>query len=54
MAHIHTYDEWILNEGLLDSFKNGLSRLFGGDVGKLDKLLSDYRDNEDEYWTRWI
>ena len=55
MSKVHTFDSWSkdLNEGLFSSFKNALSRFFGGTVSKIDKVLKEYQANADDYWERW-
>jgi len=55
MAKIYNFDTWDqnVNEGLWNSFKNALSRFFGGAVSKIDKILKEYRENSEEYWERW-
>jgi len=42
-----------LDEGVLSSIKNFFSRMLGGAVSKLDKILRKYKDNELDYWTDW-
>lgn len=42
-----------LNEGVLSSITNYFSRMLGGSVAKLDKILDKYKDNEVEYWVDW-
>lgn len=42
-----------LNEGVLSSITNFFSKMLGGGVDKLDKLLNKYKENELQYWTDW-
>lgn len=42
-----------LDEGVLSSIGNFFSRMLGGAVSKLDKILRKYKDNELDYWTDW-
>lgn len=42
-----------INEGVFTSIKNYLSKMLGGRVSKLDKLIRKYKDNEDDYWENW-
>lgn len=51
---IERYNEWAVNEGLFDSFKNAMSRVVGGAVSKLDSLIKKYKANEDNYWSHYI
>ena len=51
---IERYNEWAVNEGLFDSFKNAMSRVVGGAISKLDSLIKKYKANEDNYWSHYI
>jgi hypothetical protein len=42
-----------LDEGVLSGITNFFSKMLGGGVSKLDKVLSKYKDNELDYWTDW-
>lgn len=42
-----------LNEGLLSGIMNFFSKVFGGRVSDLDRILSKYKRNEGEYWKKW-
>lgn len=42
-----------LSEGVLSSITNYFSRMLGGSVAKIDKILGKYKDNEIEYWKNW-
>jgi len=42
-----------LDEGAISSIKNFFSKMLGGAVDKLDKILRKYREAELEYWTDW-
>ena len=42
-----------LNEGIISSLKNYVSRLFGGKVKKLDDIIKKYKGNEIKYWREW-
>lgn len=42
-----------LDEGVLSSVANFFSRMLGGGVSKIDKILRKYKDNELEYWLDW-
>jgi len=37
----------------LSSITNFFSRMLGGSVAKLDKILRDYKENELQYWLDW-
>lgn len=51
---VERYNEWSVNEGLFDSFKNAMSRIVGGSVSELDDILKKYEDNEESYWSHYI
>jgi len=51
---VERYNEWSINEGLFDSFKNAMSRVVGGAVSKLDDIIKKYEDNEESYWSHYI
>ncbi len=42
-----------INEGVWSSIKNYFSKLLGGGVDKIDKLMRKYKDNEIDYWSNW-
>ena len=42
-----------INEGILSSIRNYLSKLLGGRVSKLDSIIRKYKDNEADYWENW-
>lgn len=42
-----------INEGVLSSIRNYLSKLLGGRVSKLDTIIKKYKDNEADYWENW-
>ena len=42
-----------LDEGILSSITNFFSRMLGGSVAKLDKIIRKYKENELDYWTNW-
>lgn len=43
-----------LNEGLFSGIANFFSRMFGGKVSDLDRIIGKYKQNESDYWDRWI
>jgi hypothetical protein len=43
-----------MNEGLMDTFKNAVSRLLGGSVSKLDSLIKRYKENDEKYWKEYV
>jgi hypothetical protein len=43
----------MLDEGILSSITNFFSRMLGGSVAKIDKILRRYEDAELEYWIDW-
>lgn len=42
-----------LDEGILDSIKNYLSRMFGGSISKIDTIIKKYKNVESDYWDEW-
>jgi hypothetical protein len=42
-----------LDEGILSSITNYFSKMFGGAIDKLDKILEKYKASEIEYWSDW-
>lgn len=42
-----------VDEGIFSDIKNYFSKMLGGSVDKLDKLLRKHKENELEYWTEW-
>lgn len=42
-----------VDEGVFSDIVNYFSRVLGGKVGKLDKLVNRYKNNEEEYWPKW-
>lgn len=52
--HLATLNEsQQLDEGILSSVANFFSRMLGGSVAKIDKILRKYKDNELDYWIEW-
>ena len=42
-----------LNEGVLTGIMNFFSKVFGGRVTELDRILEKYKRNEGSYWKKW-
>lgn len=42
-----------LSEGIFSSIMNYFSKLLGGKIDKLDKIISKYKSNEHDYWAKW-
>lgn len=42
-----------LDEGVISSVTNFLSKMFGGAVSKIDKILDKYKTAEVDYWKDW-
>jgi hypothetical protein len=42
-----------LNEGILTGIMNFFSKVFGGRVTELDRILDKYKRNEGSYWKKW-
>lgn len=51
--HITILNESNLDEGIFSSITNFFSRMLGGSVAKLDKIITKYKDNEVDYWVEW-
>lgn len=42
-----------INEGIFSAIKNFFSKMLGGKIDKIDKIIQKYKDNEAEYWKKW-
>ena len=51
--HITILNESNLDEGIFSSITNFFSRMLGGSVAKLDKIITKYKENEVDYWVEW-
>lgn len=42
-----------INEGIFSGIMNFFSKVFGGRITDIDKILRKYKDNETKYWGKW-
>lgn len=42
-----------INEGIFAGIMNFFSKVFGGRITDIDKILRKYKDNEAKYWGKW-
>jgi regulator of protease activity HflC (stomatin/prohibitin superfamily) len=46
-------DDSVLNEGLLSGIMTFFSRVFGGRINEIDRIIRKYEKNESGYWEKW-
>lgn len=46
-------DDSMLNEGLISGVMNFFSRVFGGRINEIDRIIRKYEKNESSYWEKW-